>query len=89
VIDEFKNRTSDESKFRRGCVCHLAIEFFAYNRNGNKGISSRLANVMFVNCGESLGGDLTPEEEFASIPAAPPPRKGPAYDFGLEDDLPF
>ena len=86
--DEYKKEVTDEKKFYRGCFCHISVDFFAYNKNGNKGISTRLVNVMFVKDGERLGGDPTADEDFASFPVATP---APAenIDFGISDELPF
>ena len=89
VLDEYGKRVIDENKFYRGCVCNLSLEFFAYNKNGNKGISSRLVNVMFAGDGERLGGDLSPEEEFASFAKATPSPTDNVDDFGVVDELPF
>ena len=86
--DEYKKEVTDERKFYPGCVCHISVDFFAYNKNGNKGITTRLVNVMFVRDGERLGGDPTADEDFASFPVATP---APAedMDFGISDELPF
>ena len=88
VWDEYKKTVTDEKKFYPGCVCHIAVDFFAYNKNGNKGISTRLVNVMYVKDGERLGGDPTPEEDFASFPVATPVFVED-MDFGISDELPF
>jgi hypothetical protein len=37
---------------------------YAYNTNGNKGISAGLGNIQKVDDGEPLGGIFRPEDDF-------------------------
>lgn len=55
-----------------GCYGYVAVRFFAYNNNGNKGISCYLNNVLVTERGESLGGAESAEESFADIQPTQP-----------------
>ncbi len=47
---------ADEEKFYSGCYGAVCLNFFPYNKNGNKGIGVSLGNVIKTRDGESLGG---------------------------------
>ena len=93
IVDEFKVACLDEKKFYPGCKVNISLDFYAYNANGKKGITARIVNVMWAGDGQRLGGDPTPEEDFADIPSATKPTAETApqdkIDFGLDEDLPF
>ena len=58
---------ADETEFYSGCYCVAALAFRPFSKNGNKGVSCFVNNVMMTRPGESLGGGSTPEEDFAGM----------------------
>lgn len=64
IVDAQCNPVIDPTEFYSGCYGRASINFFAYNNNGNKGISAGLNNLQKLEDGESLGNTSTPEEDF-------------------------
>lgn len=93
IVDEYKTNCEDPKKFYPGCHCHISIDLFGYQVSGKKGISARLVNIMWASDGTRLGGDPTPEEDFADIPVSTKPASEvppqDSLDFGLDENLPF
>lgn len=65
VVDAELNPIIDPSEVYSGCYGRASINFFAYNNNGNKGISAGLNNVQKLEDGEPLGGVTTAAQDFA------------------------
>lgn len=64
----------DETEFYSGCYGKAAVNFYAFNANGNRGIACGLNNVLKTNDGEAFGGRSRAEDDFAD-------------EFDDEDDL--
>lgn len=64
VVDAELNPIINPTEFYSGCYGRASINFFAYNNNGNKGISAGLNNLQKLEEGESLGSVSSPEEDF-------------------------
>ena len=47
-----------------GRWCTVSLNCFAYDVNGNKGVSFGLNNIMLLNHDDSLGGRMKAEDEF-------------------------
>lgn len=56
LADENGDELLDASEIYSGCYCRVSFEVFAYNRNGNKGLSTQLRAVKKVKDGPSMGG---------------------------------
>lgn len=65
VVDLDLNPILDSTAVYSGCYARVAINAFAYNTAGKKGVSFGLNNVQFVEDGEPLGGRSRPEDDFA------------------------
>lgn len=65
IVDELRNPIINPIEFYSGCYGRASINFFAYNSQGNKGISAGLNNLQKLEDGESLGGVTSAEEDFA------------------------
>lgn len=57
----------DETDLYSGCYGRASITFYAFNSNGNKGIACGLNNLMKLEDGESLGGRVSAERDFADF----------------------
>lgn len=64
VVDANLNPILDPTEVYSGCYGRVSMNFFAYNNNGNKGISAGLNNVQKLEDGEPLGGVTTAEVDF-------------------------
>lgn len=82
VVDANLQPIIDESEIYSGCYINAAVQFFAYENSGNKGISASLVGVQKVKDGERLGGQpLEAEDVFSaiggqSVPNAPSANLG-------------
>lgn len=65
VVDENLQPIINPVEVYSGCYGRASINFFAYNSNGNKGISAGLGNVQKLEDGEPLGSISTAEQDFA------------------------
>ena len=65
IVDAARNPIINPAEFYSGCYGRASINFFAYNNNGNKGISAGLNNLQKLEDGESLGSFTTAEQDFA------------------------
>jgi hypothetical protein len=65
IVDAQLNPIINPAEFYSGCYGRASINFFAYNNNGNKGISAGLNNLQKLEDGESLGSVTTAEQDFA------------------------
>lgn len=55
----------DSTEFYSGCYGRAAINFYAFNTNGNKGIACGLNNLMKTADGDALAGKASAEADFA------------------------
>lgn len=65
IVDAERNPIINPVEFYSGCYGRASINFFAFNNNGNKGVSAGLNNLQKLEDGESLGGFTTAEQDFA------------------------
>lgn len=72
VIDENKNKMLDKTQFYSGCYGYVSVNMYAFNKNGNKGITAGLNNVMKTADGDPLGGRNSAEDDFSDIHAETP-----------------
>lgn len=65
IVDEDVNEILDKEEFYSGCFGRASINFFAYNKAGNKGVACGLNNLQKLEDGERLsGGGASAEEDF-------------------------
>ena len=64
VVDRKRQEILDRSEVYSGCYGNVSVNMYAYNTNGNKGISAGLGNIQKVDDGEPLGGIFRPEDDF-------------------------
>lgn len=65
LVDAARNPIINPTEFYSGCYGRASINFFAFNNNGNKGISAGLNNLQKLEDGEPLGSFSTAEQDFA------------------------
>ncbi|MCI9047941.1 MAG: DUF2815 family protein [Hungatella sp.] len=88
VVDLNVQPIIDPNAFYSGCYARATINFFAYNKNGNRGVGCGLNNIQKIADGEPLSGRTTAEEDFGGRNAwngpstygmqfQPSPQQGP------------
>lgn len=71
IVDASCNPIISKNEFYSGCYGRASLRFYAYNRNGNKGVGCGLGNVQKLEDGQPLGGRTTAAEDFGAVPAQP------------------
>ena len=67
LVDEDVNEIITRDEFYSGCYGRASINFYAYNKGGNKGIGCGLNNLQKLEDGENLGGGgATAAEDFGT-----------------------
>jgi len=69
IVDRKRIPITDPLAIYSGCYVRASINFYAFNSNGNKGISAGLANIQFWCDGEPLNGRVRAEDEFDALDA--------------------
>lgn len=64
VVDEDLNPILEASEFYSGCYGRASISFYAFDKNGNKGVACSLNNLQKLEDGEPLGSMSSPESDF-------------------------
>ena len=67
IVDQQLQPIIDENDIYAGCYVNMAVQFFAYENSGNKGISAALVGVQFVKDGERLGGPALEAEDVFGV----------------------
>jgi len=70
VVDKNLKPIMDQEELYSGCYGRASISFYAFNTSGNKGIACGLNNLMKTKDGESLGGRVSAETDFADFAGA-------------------
>ena len=70
IVDAACNPILDRSEVYSGCYGRVSVTFFAFHSNGNRGIACGLNNIQKLRDGESLGGHISAEAEFAAYTEA-------------------
>lgn len=67
VVDRNLNEILDSSEVYSGCFARVSINAFAYNTQGNKGVSFGLNHVQKLRDGDHLGGRSRAEDDFDAL----------------------
>lgn len=65
IVDQDLNPILDSTAVYSGCYARVAMNAFAYNTSGKKGVSFGLNNIQFLEDGDPLGGRTRPEDDFS------------------------
>lgn len=65
IVDAARQPIIEHSEVYSGVYGRASINFYAFNRNGNRGIACGLNNLQKIRDGESLGGKTRAEDDFA------------------------
>lgn len=58
----------DQNEVYSGCYCNVDVNFYAFSKEGNKGIAVGLNNIQKVKDGERLSGGRSAKEAFEVLP---------------------
>lgn len=72
VVDLNLNPILDQTQVYSGMYARVNVNFFAYNASGKKGIGCGLGPVQKLEDGEPLGGGISVEQAFGSVPYQAP-----------------
>lgn len=67
VVDQNVVEITDSSELQSGDYARLALSAYAFNRDGNRGVTFGLDNVQKWAKGEPLGGRARAEDDFDSL----------------------
>ena len=66
IVDGDCNPILDRSEVYSGCYGRASVNFYPYNRNGNKGIAAGLNNLQKLKDGTPLSGRASAADDFAT-----------------------
>lgn len=97
IVDQKRRTVVDEDEVYSGCYARISVNFYAFNKNGNKGIAVGLNNIQKWADGEPLGtarskaeddfDALETDDASGDLPFGEDPTNGGMYD--EDGDLPF
>ncbi len=67
IVDKDKAPIMDEEEVYSGVWCVASVTFYAYDRNGNRGVACGLNNLMKFKDDEHLGGRVSAESDFGGV----------------------
>ncbi len=67
IVDRQVRPIMDRNEVYSGCYARVALNFYAFNSNGNRGIACGLGNIQKVRDGEPLGGRTNAADDFAAL----------------------
>lgn len=67
IVDSDVNPIMDSTEVYSGCFARVSINAFAYNTQGNRGISFGLNHVQKISDGDYLGGRSKAEDDFDAV----------------------
>lgn len=89
IVDVYKNRLTSPDVVYSGMFARVSVTFYAFNRNGNRGIACGLGNILKLADGDRLGGNSTADEDFGEF-YKEPATNGQNFDTILSDgETPF
>ena len=67
IVDVDCNPILNHAEVYSGVYGRASINFYAYNKNGNRGIACGLLNLQKVRDGQPLGGHSRAEDDFGAV----------------------
>lgn len=67
VVDKNVQPVLDQSEVYSGVYANVTLTAYAFDRNGNKGVTFGLNNVQVLGYGENLAGGVAASEEFDAV----------------------
>jgi hypothetical protein len=67
IVDKNKVPIVDEEEVYSGVWAIISVTFFAYDKNGNRGIACGLNNIMKFKDDDRFGGRVSAESDFGDV----------------------
>jgi hypothetical protein len=67
IVDRYCKPILDSTEVYSGCYAKVSINFYAFNKAGNRGIGCGLNHVQKLEDGDYLGGRSRPEDDFEPV----------------------
>lgn len=67
IVDKHVQPILDRNEVYSGCYARVSINFYAFNKNGNRGIACGLRNIQKIRDGKPLGRHTSANDDFTSI----------------------
>ena len=67
IVDRAVRPILDRNEVYSGCYARVALNFYAFNTNGNKGVAAGLGNIQKVKDGPSLGSRTDAADDFCTL----------------------
>lgn len=67
LVNRIKEPIIEQDQFKSGDYGHVAVNIYAYDKDGSRGVTAGLNNIMKTRDGEALSGRATADEDFAGI----------------------
>lgn len=67
IVDKNKVPIVDEEEIYSGVWAIVSVSFYAYDKNGNRGVACGLNNIMKFKDDERFGGRVSAESDFADL----------------------
>ena len=67
IVDKYVKPILDRNEVYSGCYARVSLNFYAFNSNGNKGVTCGLGNIQKIRDGESLGGRSSATDDFSTV----------------------
>jgi hypothetical protein len=67
LVDQNVQQIIDRNDFYAGCYARATVNAFAYDTNGNRGVSFGLNNIQKVRDGERFDGRTAAEDDFEAV----------------------
>ncbi len=83
IVDRKVQPIQDSMECGSGDYCNVAVNFYGFNANGNKGIAAGLGNIQLIKHGERLSGKVNATADFTAVE-----DDDDELAFGSEDELP-
>ena len=68
IVDRRVKPVMERSEVYSGAYAKVSVNFYAFNKKGNRGIACGLGNIQKIRDGEPLGGRTNPEDDFVTEP---------------------
>jgi len=70
LVNAAVEKITDEADFFAGCYARATLTCYAYDQNGNRGVSFGLQNVQKLRDGEPFGSKRKAEDDFEAVAGA-------------------
>lgn len=64
VVDKGLNPLTSSDEFYSGCYGRVMLNFYAFDKNGSRGIAVGLGNIQLLEVGENLTGATSADQDF-------------------------